>query len=61
MSSFTLSVFGAENEKGVDTAYERAVTVLSALGIMQGKTDDGFNAEDSVTRAEMSAVTVRFL
>ena len=61
MSSFAFSAYGAENEKGVGTAYERAVTVLSALGIMQGKTEDDFGAQDSVTRAEIGAVIIRFL
>ncbi len=61
MSSFAFSAYGAENEKGVGAAYERAVTVLSALGIMQGKTEDDFGAQDSVTRAEIGAVIIRFL
>ena len=42
-----------------DAPYYRAVKVLSALGIMQGKSENDFAAEDTLTRAEMSAVAVR--
>lgn len=41
--------------------YYRAVTVLSALGIMQGKSETDFGENDFLTRAEMSTAAVRFL
>ncbi len=44
-----------------DDAFSRAAGVLAALGIMQGKSEDDFGAEDSLTRAEMCTVAVRFM
>ncbi len=44
-----------------DTPYYREVGVLSALGIMQGKSETDFGADDFLTRAEMSAIAIRFL
>lgn len=41
--------------------YYQAVTVLSALGIMQGKSETDFGENDFLTRAEMSTAAIRFL
>ena len=45
----------------MDDAFSRAAGVLAALGIMEGKSEDDFGAEDSLTRAEMCTVAVRFM
>ena len=44
-----------------DDIFSRAAGVLAALGIMKGKSEDDFGAEDSLTRAEMCTVAVRFM
>ncbi len=44
-----------------DAPFYQAVKVLAALGIMQGKSEDDFAAEDFLTRAEMSAIAIRFI
>lgn len=44
-----------------DAPYYREVAVLSALGIMEGKSETDFGADDFLTRAEMSTIAVRFL
>lgn len=41
--------------------YYRAVKVLEALGIMRGKSETDFGANDTLTRAEMSTIAVRFI
>ncbi|MBO5008129.1 MAG: S-layer homology domain-containing protein [Clostridia bacterium] len=63
MTSFVSAAFAEEavDIPAEDAAYYPAVTVLSALGIMEGKSDTEFGAEDLLTRAEMSAVVTRFL
>lgn len=58
LSSFAIGVYGTEAE---DAELNRAITVLSALGIMQGKGAEGFGAEDTLTRAEVSAAVLRFI
>ena len=45
----------------IDDIFSRAAGVLAALGIMEGKSEDDFGAEDSLTRAEMCTVAVRFM
>ncbi|MBO5008132.1 MAG: S-layer homology domain-containing protein [Clostridia bacterium] len=50
-----------ENMAAEDAVYYPAVTVLSALGIMEGKSDTDFGANDFLTRAEMSTIAVRFV
>lgn len=67
------SADSADGENGENTAYgtaaviyaddtfSRAAGVLAALGIMEGKQEDDFGAEDSLTRAEMCTVAVRFM
>ncbi len=44
-----------------DTPYYRAAVVLSALGIMKGKSATDFAADDFLTRAEMSTIAIRFI
>lgn len=60
MTSFSAAVFAAEDATD-DVPYSRAVAVLSALGIMKGKSDTDFGENDCLTRAEMSTVAVRFI
>lgn len=60
----TTLVFGAETSKlsdSFDEPYKRANAVLSALGIMQGKTETEFGAEDFVTRAEICRIILKFI
>ena len=76
MTSFAVAIFADEDAEEITTEKEtqdldaptleddlcyRAVTVLSALGIMQGKTESDFGKNDFLTRAEMSAIAVRFI
>ena len=71
MTSFVTAAFAADDNTAADTdatagavqkdaSYYRAATVLSALGIMQGKSETDFGEDDILTRAEMSAIAVRF-
>lgn len=61
MTSFAAAVYAAEEGQDADAPYEQAVTVLSALGIMTGKSESDFAPNDNLTRAEMSTIAVRFL
>ena len=60
LTSFA-AAFAAEEAQDAAMPYDRAVSVLSALGIMQGKSETDFGADDFLTRAEMSTVAVRFV
>lgn len=44
-----------------DTSYESAVSVLSDIGILTGKSDENFDPEGTLTRAEMATIAVRLL
>ena len=39
--------------------YSEAITMLSDLGIIQGKTDGKYHADESITRAEACALIAR--
>lgn len=63
--TMVLGVFGvstyAYTDVAEDAAYAEAVAVLSALDILKGFPDDVFKPEDTITRAEFSAVVCRAL
>ncbi len=59
LASASYAASGANDLLG--TAYERSAYDLMALGIMQGYEDQTFRPFDEVTRAEMTAITVRML
>ena len=73
LSSFATTIYAIEDAETAeeieiaeepsieDAPYYREVTVLSALGIMEGKSETDFGADDFLTRAEMSTIAVRFL
>ena len=42
-----------------DTEYEQAVTVLTALNVLYGYPDGTFKPNNSITRAEFAAISVR--
>ena len=46
-----VTAFAAEEAQDAAMPYDRAVSVLSALGIMQGKSETDFGADDFLTRA----------
>ena len=60
MTSF-VTVFATENGQSTEKPYNDAVTLLSALGIMEGKSETDFGENDFLTRAEMSTIAVRFI
>lgn len=61
MTSIATAVYAAEGEQTSGAEYAREVEVLSALGIMEGKSETDFAPNDYLTRAEMSTIAIRFL
>ena len=43
------------------TEFSEAITMLSDLGIIQGKTDGKYHPEETITRAEACALIARLL
>ena len=50
-----------EDKYTEDTYYQRALSVCSALGIIQGYDDGSIQPESTVTRAEMTAIILRLI
>ncbi len=55
----TASAAGFADTEGKNC--ETAVNVLSALGIVEGKTVESYNPDDSLTRAEMTTIVLRLM
>ncbi len=61
LTSFATVGFANEATSVKANDYDRAVEVLRALKIMEGKENGDFAAEDFLTRSEMCAVAIRLL
>jgi len=57
----SISPFAATVEDVAGTKYEKAVSVLYNLGIVEGRENGEFDAPGNVTRAEMVAMIVRMM
>lgn len=58
---FSMPTFAAFTDVAADASYAEAVTVLSALEIINGYEDGTFKPEGKITRAEYAAIVCRIL